>query len=60
MARRLRPLALATVLVALLASAGPIGLAAQESATLIADRLAIAADSQLIADGGVEFGFGEQ
>lgn len=54
MARRLRPLALATVLAALLASAGPIGLAAQESATLIADRLAIAADSQLIAEGGVE------
>lgn len=51
--RRLRPLALATVMAALLASAGR-GLAAQESATLIADRLEIAADSQLIADGGVE------
>lgn len=54
MRRHLRPFAFATVLAALFASASPIGLAAQESATLVADRLEIAADRQLIAEGGVE------
>lgn len=51
---RLRPLRLATALALLLSTAAPGGLAAQESATLIADRLEIAADSRLIADGSVE------
>lgn len=51
---RLRPLRLATALALLLASAAPGGLAAQETATLIADRLEIAADNRLIADGAVE------
>jgi len=51
---RLRPLRLATALAILLATAAPGGLAAQETATLIADRLEIAADSRLIAEGAVE------
>lgn len=51
---RLRPFRLATALAILLATAAPGGLAAQETATLIADRLEIAADSKLIADGSVE------
>lgn len=50
----LRPLVLALSVAALLGSASPGGLLAQETATLIADRLEIAADSKLIADGSVE------
>lgn len=51
---RLRPFRLASALAMLLATAAPGGLAAQERATLIADRLEIAADSRLIAEGTVE------
>ncbi len=50
----LRPLALVLSVAALLGSASPGGLMAQEAATLIADRLEIAADSKLIAEGAVE------
>lgn len=50
----LRPLALALSIAALFGSASPGGLMAQEAATLIADRLEIAADSRLIAEGSVE------
>ena len=50
----LRPLAVALTIAALLGSASPGGLMAQEAATLIADRLEIAADSKLIAEGAVE------
>ncbi len=53
----LRPLALALSVAALLGSASPGGLMAQEAATLIADRLEIAADSKLIAEGAVEVFF---
>ena len=45
-------LALATAL--LLSTTAPGGVAAQETATLIADRLEIASDSRLIAQGAVE------
>ncbi len=51
---RLRPIRLALALALLLSSTAPGGLAAQENATLIADRLEIAADNRLIADGAVE------
>lgn len=50
----LRPLTLALSLAALLAAAGPGGLQAQETATLVADRLEIAADNRLIAEGSIE------
>lgn len=42
------------LLVALLLSVSPLPMGAQETATLVADRLEIAADSRLIAEGGVE------
>ena len=45
---------LALSVAALLGSAAPGGLMAQDAATLIADRLEIAADSRLIAEGSVE------
>lgn len=50
----LRPLAFALTLAAMIAASGPGGLQAQESATLVADRLEIAADNKLIAEGSVE------
>lgn len=50
----IRPLMLALSVAALLGSAAPGGLMAQDAATLIADRLEIAADSRLIAEGSVE------
>ncbi len=50
----LQPLMLAMSVAALLASTSPGGLQAQEAATLIADRLQIAADQRLIAEGSVE------
>lgn len=52
-ATSLRRLLAATVLAVLLTSAA----AAQDRATLVADRLEIAGDSQLIAEGGVEVFF---
>lgn len=51
---RLRALMIVLSTVVVLSSASPSGLMAQESATLVADRLEIAADSKLIAQGGVE------
>ena len=51
---RLRPMRLAAALALLLSTAAPGGLAAQETATLIADRLEIAGDAKLIAEGAVE------
>lgn len=50
----LRAVTFALTLAALVAASGPGGLQAQESATLVADRLEIAADNKLIADGAVE------
>lgn len=50
----LRPLTFALSLAALIATTGPGGLQAQETATLVADRLEIATDNRLIADGAVE------
>lgn len=50
----MRPLRLAIALSILLGSAAPLAVAAQESATLIADRLEIAGDARLIAQGSVE------
>ena len=51
---RLRPVRLALALALLLSSTAPGGLAAQENATLIADKLEIAGDNRLVADGAVE------
>ena len=48
---RLRPVRLALALALLLSSTAPGGLAAQENATLIADKLEIAGDNRLVADG---------
>lgn len=50
----LRPLTFALSLAALVAASGPGGLQAQETATLVADRLEIAADNRLIAEGSIE------
>jgi LPS-assembly protein len=51
---RLRVLGFVLSIAAVLGSASPGGLLAQESATLVADQLEIAAESQLIAQGSVE------
>ena len=51
---RLRALTFALAVAGMVATAGPGGLQAQETATLVADRLEIEADSQLIAEGSVE------
>jgi len=50
----MRPLRLALALSILIASSAPLAVAAQEKATLIADRLEIAGDARLIAQGSVE------